>query len=260
MIEKKEGTTITVAIGVPTKGTTDAPAYDNHLTLLAHIGKLEVASQLGVTDVDGEHFEYPKGTKFKFLITTLPRVFPALAREKIAEQAKEVGCDYLFFFDDDMIMMPDIFERLFKHQKDVVAALAFTRLYPYAPVLYNLTKGWDGVEKKEYYINQAVDRYPKDTLVECDAVGFGAVLIKLSLLDEIKRPWFMTTSGAGEDIHFCHSAGKAGFHIFMDTATKIGHLGERQVVTEETYEEHHNVTKDRERLGSEIKYPKQSTK
>ena len=122
-----EGRIIKVAIGVPTKGTTDAPAYDNHLTLLAHLGKLQIASWAGIKEMDGEYFDYPDGIKFKFALMTLPRVFPALAREKIAEEAKEQNCDYLFFFDDDMIMMPDIFERLFKHRKDIVAALAFCR-------------------------------------------------------------------------------------------------------------------------------------
>lgn len=231
-----EGKIINVVIGVPTKGTTDAPAYDNHLTLLAHIGKLEVASQSGLHKVNGKIFDYPDGVKFKFHLVTIPRVFPALAREKIAETARDMKAQYLFMFDDDMMVMPDLFERLFKHQKDIVAALAFTRLPPYQPVIYHLNKGWDGVEKKDYYLNVTVNNYPKDQLVECDAVGFGAVLINLSVFDKIEKPWFMVTSGAGEDIHFCHLAGRVGAHIFVDTATKIGHLGERVVVDEEIYE------------------------
>ena len=66
----------------------------------------------------------------------------------------------------------------------------------------------------------------------------------------------MTTSGAGEDIHFCHLAGKAGFRVFMDTATKIGHLGEREVVIEETYEKNNTIKEDRQRAGDEKKYQK----
>lgn len=230
-----EGKTIKVCVGVPTKGTTDAPAYDNHLTLLARIGKLEIASQLGVKEVDGEKFDYPDGVKFKFLLTTLPRIFPAFARERIADEAREQKCDYLFFFDDDMIMMPDLFERLFRHQKDIVAALAFTRLYPYNPVIYNLTSGYDGVEKKEYYINTTVNRYPKDQLVECDAVGFGAVLIDMKTLEKIPKYWFMTTSGAGEDIHFCMKKGIV-YGDFEDISKKpkdaLTHTGVRHNVTE----------------------------
>ena len=255
-MEKAENTskTIKVAIGVPCKGMTDAPAYDNHMTLLAHLGRLEAASFMGVHDINGEHFDYPDGVTFRFMLTTLPRVFPAYAREKIAESAQAAECDYLLFFDDDMLMMPDLFERLFKHQKDIVAALAFMRFTPYLPVIYNVTQGYDGVEKKEYYISHTVEKYPKNTLVECDAVGFGAVLLNMQMLKTIPQPWFMTTSGAGEDIHFCASAKKAGYRVFMDTTTKIGHLGDREVVTEETYERTSNVIKDRETLGAEQKY------
>lgn len=252
---------IKVCVGVPTKGMTDAPAYDNHLEMLFHLGKLQIASQLNIKEIEGVAYDYPDGVKFKFALTTLPRVFPALAREKIAEEAQAMKADYLFFFDDDMIMMPDLFERLFKHRKDIVAALAFTRLYPHNPVIYNVTQGYDGIEKKQYYINQTVLRYPKDQLVECDAVGFGAVLIDMKVVNalKVKGNVFMTTSGAGEDIHFCSIARKAGFRVFMDTATKIGHLGEKPIVTEETYESFHPVKEDREKLGDEKKYGKCST-
>lgn len=252
MLDKK---IIKVAIGIPTKGMTDATAYDNDLELLAHIGMLELASKLGVHELDGQTFDYPNNVYFKFFLVTIPRVFPALAREEIANKAMSENADYIFFFDDDMVMPPDLFERLYKHQKDIVAALAFTRLFPFSPVIYNVLEGYDGTEKKEYYTTQTVMRYPKDTLVECDAVGFGAVLIDTKTIKSMKKPWFMTTSGAGEDIHFCTSARKAGFHIFMDTASKIGHLGERPIINEETYESHHpEIFEQRKQMGDEKKY------
>lgn len=245
---------VTVGIGVPTKGTTDATAYDNHLTMMFHLGELQLASKMGVHELNGKKFDYPDNVEFKFFITTVPRVFPAYAREIIAEQSRNQKADYLFMFDDDMVMMPDLFERLYRHKKDVVAALAFQRLYPHDPVIYNVTQGHDGVEKQDYYFSTTVRNYPKDTLVECDAVGFGAVLIDMKLLEVIPPKWFMTTSGAGEDIHFCAQAKQYGFHVFSDTATKIGHLGERPIITEETYEQTNDVKGLRATLGDEHKY------
>ncbi len=249
---------VRVTIGVPNKGVTDPAGLDNYMEMMVRIGKLQAASEMGVHDIkhaDGEtHYEYPEDVEFKFALTTVPRIFPALARERIAEQAFEAKQDYLFMFDDDMIMMPDIFERLYKNQKDIVAALAFARLEPYHPVLYNLVEGFDPVANKEYYVNMPVLTYPKDTLVECDAVGFGAVLIDMNVLKKLEKPWFMTTSGAGEDIHFCHKAHKAGFRIFSDTATKIGHLSERPVITEEVYESNPENMILREKIGDENKY------
>jgi hypothetical protein len=148
--------------------------------------------------------------------------------------------DYLFMVDDDMICPVDLFERLYKHNVDIVAPLAFGRYPPHKPVIYRLKSGYDVMEKKNYYINYPVLDYPKNTLVECDAVGFGAVLIKTDVLKKLPKPWFMVTSGAGEDIHFCHTAGKAGFKIYADTATKLGHLGTRINITEEIYESSEN--------------------
>jgi hypothetical protein len=66
------------------------------------------------------------------------------------------------------------------------------------------------VEKKDYFINNVVMNYPKDKLVECDAVGFGAVLIKRWVLDKIGKKPFMSTCGTGEDILFCYKAKKIG--------------------------------------------------
>ena len=119
--------------------------------------------------------------------------------------------------------------------------MAFTRLAPHKPVIYNLKTGYDAIERKEYYINYSVLTYPKNTLVQCDAVGFGAVLIKVDLFRKMKKPWLMTTSGAGEDIHFCHQAGKEGYKIYMDTSTKITHLGDPMEITEEIFESAQNT-------------------
>jgi hypothetical protein len=157
-------------------------------------------------------------------------------------------------FDDDMLLPTEMFERLYAHQKDIVAPLAFTRLKPFRPVIYNLTQGWDALERKEYYLNEAVLTYPKDTLVECDAVGFGAVLINTDVFKTVPKQWFMTTSGAGEDIHFCHRAKKSGCHVFMDTSVKLGHLGEPLVSTEETYEAEENMAELRKVYGETKKY------
>lgn len=242
---------IRVGIGVPTKGVTESTAYDNHLELFGHLGKLEAYSKMGFHG--DENYVYPEGVEFEFKLVIIPRIFPALAREKITEYVLEVECDYLFMYDDDMILPPNVFERLFAHNVDLVAPLAFTRLAPFRPVIYNLTKGYDGVEKKDYYINLEVPNYPKDQLVQVDAVGFGAVLIKTELFKSMPKPWFMTTSGAGEDIHFCHKAGEAGFKVFVDTATKLGHLGERYLVTESVYETQQQ-DRPREVYGEEKKY------
>lgn len=227
---------VKVMFAIPNEGHTEPEAYDDRMCMSFRLGVLEVLSGLGMSEWEGHHFEYPENERFKFYISSVGKVFTALARERIAEYALSAGVDYLFMIDDDMICPVDIFERLYRHNVDIVAPIAFTRYAPHKPVIYNLMRGFDHFEKKEFYINHAVLDYPRDTLVQCDAIGFGAVLIKSRVLRSLNKPWFMTTSGAGEDIHFCHSAGKAGFKIYCDTSTKLGHLGTPHLITEETFD------------------------
>lgn len=245
---------VKVMIGIPNEGHTLVDAYDNRLLMMYHLGILQTLSHFNKKEYAGVKFDIPDNTEFEFYQATVGNVLTPIARDRIAKMAVDEGMDYLFFIDDDMICPTDLFERLYKHQKDIVGALAFTRFPPHKPVIYALTQGYDEVEKKSYYISKAVLTYPKDTLVECDAVGFGAVLINVEVLKKMSSPWFVAATGAGEDIQFCFDAGKAGFKVYMDTSTKLGHLGPPKNVTEEVYEEETNNKELREIYGSSVRF------
>lgn len=251
MAEKK---IIRVLWGGPKAGDTDTEAYDNRLEMAFHLGNLQVLSHLGVHDYCGMHYDFPDDVEYQFSLSTVGDVFPAYAREQICIVAIDNGFDYVYMVDDDMLTPNDLFECLIRHNVDIVAPLAFTRNAPHKPVIYNMESGYDAQTKQDFYTNYIVERYPKNQLVRCDAVGFGAVLIKVDVLRGMKKPWFMTTSGAGEDIHFCHMAGRSGFRVYMDTATKLAHLGYRKKITEETYEQESDVSKQREEKGDVEKY------
>ena len=240
---------IRILWGGPKAGDTDTEAYDNRLEMATHLGNLQILSHMGITEYGGITYDIPEDTEYQFSLSTVGDVFPAYAREQLAICAVENGFDYLFMIDDDMLAPADLFEKLVKHNVDIIAPLAFTRNAPHKPVIYNLDVGFDPVTKQDYYINYIVERYPKDQLVRCDAVGFGSVLIKVDCIRKMKKPWFMTTSGAGEDIHFCHSAGRHGFGVYMDTSVKLAHLGYRKKITEATYEEESTVKQDRAERG-----------
>lgn len=245
---------IKILFGIPDEGHTEPEAYDNRIEMGIHIGILQTLTHHKLTEYCGKKYDYPEGVEYQFSLGIVGKVFTALAREHLAKYAVEGGFQYLFMVDDDMICPSDLFELLVKHQKDIIAPLAFTRNPPHKPVIYNLEKGYDEVRNEDYYINYPVVTYPKEQLVECDAVGFGSVLIKTSVLNSMKKPWFMSTSGAGEDIHFCHKARECGFKVFMDTSIKLGHLGYPKLITEETFEEENNIKALREIYGNEEKY------
>lgn len=247
-MEENDKKVVRVLLGIPNEGHTEPEAYDNRIEMGIHLGSLQVLSSLGLTKYCGVTYDIPTGVEYQFNLGVVGQVFTALAREKLAEYAVESGCDYLFMIDDDMLSPRDLFEQLVKHDVDVIAPLAFTRNPPHKPVIYNLEKGYDPVGGS-YFINHPVLNYKKGALLKCDAVGFGAVLIKTSVLKQMKAPWFMSTSGAGEDIYFCHKAIESGFGVFMDTSVKLGHLGYPKVITEETYEFENNVKELRETYG-----------
>lgn len=231
-----ENNAVKVLIGFPHEGMTPSETYQNRLANVKYLGVLEER---------GRQEKHP--VRFEFFFATAGRMHVHVAREELGKKALVMGADYLFMIDDDMIAGDDLFERLYSDDKDIVAPLAFTRNFPHKPVMYTCKEGWDPMSQREFFINHSVMKYPKDTLVRCDAVGFGAVLIKMACLRKMPQPWFMNYNKTGEDINFCYEARKYGFQTWMDTGLKLGHLGHPSIVTEE-YVEKMRAAFDKENL------------
>lgn len=234
-LEKKSDGVVRVMIGFPHEGMTGSEAYCNRLANLKHLGHLEERGKL-----------LKLTPRFEFYQKTCGRMHVHVARDEMAKAALATSCDYLFMIDDDMISQDDLFEKLYELDKDIAAPLAFTRNFPHKPVIYNCIDGWDTVNQCEYFTNYAVMNYPKDTLKEVDAVGFGAVLIKTECLKKMPQPWFMNPNKTGEDINFCYQAKKYGFRAWVDTRLKLGHVSHPLIVTEDY------VTKQWAAYGMEV--------
>lgn len=220
-----------VAISIPSEGHTLPEAYDNHLVLSFHLGALQEKLKHENAPIQYEFYWYTTG-----------RILTALAREKLVQEALKGGMDFIFMYDDDMVLPIDTVEFLLKDMEehpemDVVAPLAFMRNPPHYAVIYTVVEGYDKDSHQPYFINQFVKNYPKDTLVECDAVGFGGAMIRMSMVKKLKPPYFFSTTGSGEDIYFCmKSRQEVGARIFMDTRVKLGHLGKPPVIDEAYFE------------------------
>jgi len=227
---------IKVAVSIPNEGHTLCEAYDNRLEFCFHLGMLQALSHMGVHDYQGVKYEFPDDVEYEFYWSTVGRVLTPLARERRAEWALQTNMDYILFIDDDMILPMNMFEKLVRHNVDIVAPLAFMRNPPHKPVIYRVDEGYDPMMRMEYYITKVIENYPKDKLVECDAVGFGAALIKVDILRKMSKEWFMSTTKSGEDIWFCYKARQAGFRVYMDTSVKLGHLGNPPVIEEKDWE------------------------
>ncbi len=235
-----------IAVGIALKGHTPPESYHDR-TLMAY--------NMGCREVEDAYLH--KSLRYEFLWLTAGEIFIPFAREQLANHALIFNCDYLFMIDDDQLADPDLVFRLAAHNVDVVGALTFTRNAPHNPVIYEKVEGFDPSCGKDYSFVRQVQSYPRNTLVECDAVGFGAVLIKTDLFRKMPAPWFMGSHGTGEDIHFCLEARKHGFRVYMDTSQKMGHLTKPLVVTEEYADKVQGMDEaERERLyGRFQKYP-----
>lgn len=206
---------IKVFVAQPTQGHIHYWAKDNHQELMFNLARLEAKSN------------------YKFFSGHIGRLIVSYAREIIAERAIDGGMDYILWIDDDMLVPPDTFECLVRHDKDIVSALAFQRVPPFGPVI------WKGVEaeNKELSFDQ-IFTYPKDTLFKADAIGFGVVLTKVDFFKNMPKPWFMSTVPVGEDIWFSWKATKAGIDCYVDTSCKVKHIGSPVLIGEEEFKQY----------------------
>lgn len=136
---------------------------------------------------------------------------------KIIECAKDF--DYVFIVEDDSMFAPDTVIRLLQHNKDVVAGLCLSRQYPFKPYIYELA-GTDDINFRPLK--------PEDEgLIKVAATGMGGILIKMSVFDKLKKPYFYTTFIEevewGQDILFAKSLVRAGIEVFCDTDVPIWH-------------------------------------
>ena len=235
-----------VLVGIPLKGHTPPASYHDRMLMWKHLGHRE----------EQDFFE-KKSPRYTFSLSCTGEILVPYARECFAKQAVDMGCDYLFMIDDDMLGPPDLFFKLLKHDKDIVAPLAFTRNPDHKPVIYQVIDGYDPISHENYYLNTYVMNYPRNRLVQCDAVGFGAVLIKADVLKKMAEPRFMGLMGTGEDVAFCWKAKKLGFEVWMDTSIKLGHLGSSIVITEDYADAYTKLSPDeREKVyGKYTRFP-----
>ena len=211
-----------VVWAIPDEGYTQSEALANIRLLSFHHGKLEAQAAQDRT-----------GPRWEFSLFHYGRLFTPLAREYAAKAALSIGAEYLLMTDNDGIFPIDLFERLVRHQVDIVAPLAFTRNDPYLPVIYCMEEGFDTATRKPYSMSRYVTKYPKNAVVECDAVGFHAVLIRMAIFQKISPPYFFNLASTGEDIYFCLRARKeAGARVFCDTSISTGHLTKPSIVDE----------------------------
>ena len=66
-----------------------------------------------------------------------------------------------------------------------------------------------------------------DGVQECNGLGMGFTLFKLSMFKKMQKPWFKTLQERGkvctQDLWFFNNAATSGFRFACDTRVKVGH-------------------------------------
>lgn len=162
------------------------------------------------------------------------------ARNRLAEKAVNEGYDRILWLDSDMVFDSDLAARMhaiLDEGHDMVSALFFKRKQPINPVIYKTiycTQEEDGatMPHADLYID-----YPRDSVFEIVACGFGGVMMTVDLVKAVKEKFglpFSPTMGFGEDLSFCLKARETGASIVCDSRIKMGHVA-FTTITEETF-------------------------
>lgn len=145
------------------------------------------------------------------------------ARNRCVLAAQKAGATHILFVDYDMHFPNDAIENILAHDKDIVGAAYNFRSDP--PRSTAVVLGTEG--------HVSPDELPKD-IFKAETLGAGFLLIKMSVFDTLKQPWFMWGYKAdgtllyGEDTYFCqHAIKEAGFDVWGDPTLNVKHIGEQ---------------------------------
>lgn len=169
------------------------------------------------------------------------------ARNTACQAALEMGADYVFFLDSDVIPPHDVIWRLLKHKAPIVSGLYNRRMPPWAiPVAQKPLGQW--------WVDDAA--VAKGLTVEVDVVGAGCLLLSRDFLENMRarfplnpamgRIWFEWKSDrpvlkdpktgmdlppeqqhekSSEDFSMCMAARRNGYKVLLDTSIRCRHVG-----------------------------------
>lgn len=158
----------------------------------------------------------------------------AEARNEIVEFALEQGANYIYWLDDDVIPPPDAFLKLYRHQKDIINGVYWSKSNPPMPLLFR------GHLEGPYWNWHVGD------LIEIDAAGNGLTLVKTDVYRKISEtiggPWYSTDYSSfkdmkaaahnnTEDLYFYWKAKQAGYKVWADTSVQALHYEKFNQVT-----------------------------
>jgi hypothetical protein len=157
------------------------------------------------------------------------------AREKLCEYALENKFDYILMIDADMVI-PELTVKYFletlEKGADLMTGMIFKRSYPFQPCFYSkarlseIKKMVNGKEIIDVVPDlEGIIQWKENDIIELQAMGMACCMLRVAILNKIKKPWFYPFPHIGEDITFCiKGRQEAKMLMFCDTRVDVGHL------------------------------------
>lgn len=184
------------------------------------------------------------------------RSMPDKARNGLAEQLLKLKQDYIFFLDDDMTIDEGhpaaLLDKLVQAmEKDptigILAPRAYKRTTPFFPCVFS--KISDAKYKPVDTVGAGV--------IDVDAIHCAATLIRPSVFEKLKRPWFeflrIGEVELGEDVSFTRKAKEAGIRVCCDTDIQIQHIGDATIIDHNAYTIYNQLEQGKEQKSQVIR-------
>lgn len=151
---------------------------------------------------------------------------PAICFNNAMELGKAMQLDWLFFLGSDIVVPRDALRRLLRHNADIVGATYLRAMEPHGLIVKPLG-------------DRPVDQ--DSGMVEVEALPAGCLLVRVSVLDKIRRPYFrplivdevfepehVPPTIAPEYAGFCAASRAAGLQVWcdLDLSKEVTHVGE----------------------------------
>lgn len=149
-------------------------------------------------------------------------------RTELIKTAIRENCEKIFFLDSDIMVEPNVINKLLALDKPVVGAAYNNRGMERDGdkfVVYSNVKMTG--ENGELISTREL---PKEPFL-CAGVPTGAMLIDIETVKKLPMPWFDLeyfqdgSLETGEDIYFCFKCRDNGIEVWCDPTIQIGHIG-----------------------------------
>lgn len=191
-----------------------------------------------ITDQDGQ----PITVEFNTFMVSSSNLCES--RHRLCAEASLWGADYMLFLDADHVFAKESFCRLWSRNVDIVGVNYSRRCIPTAPTAAKIVTD-DKDKDHNNLVYTTEDKGEGNLLEEVSHLGFGMVLMKMSIFDRLQAqaekegrasmmPLFLFglredgMSPIGEDVHFFQKCREAGIKVHCDHGVSwmVGHVHE----------------------------------